>query len=123
MLLSPVADDAARFDIECDLADRQTGLVSELVCEAVEPLHVGLVRDQAERSTHGPGALSPAMLHELQEPWECHAGLLRCRPHVVRGQPFGGLARTRVAEAAGPQRDPLLARQLLDTAVIDQVAR
>ena len=40
----------------------------------------------------------------------------------LSGQALGHLARAGIAEAAGPQRDALLAGELLDAAIVEQVA-
>src|SRR6266480_189558 len=121
--LRTVSNDAPGFDVARDRADRKTRLVAQAPGKLDEAMRVGEVADEAERHADGARALAAAAGDEIEKSREVH--VLRVEgergAHVLFGNAFGGLARTRVAEAAGAQRDPLRAGHLLDTAVIQQV--
>src|SRR5262245_49312446 len=121
--LTSIAHDTTRFDVERDLAYRQTSLIAKLLGQVEKRGHVGKVRHHADRHANGSRALAPAMLHELPKAGKRHvvARFGRCQ-HVFRGESFGHLTGAGVAEAAGSKRDVPLVGQLLDAPIVDQVA-
>ena len=63
------------------------------------------------------------MMDDLEEARQRHVHAMRkAVEHIVFGEAFGPFPRAGIAKAAGPQREPLQARQFFDPAIIEEMA-
>src|SRR5215471_10776157 len=118
-----VSNRAACRDIAGHAADGKARLIAQALGELHEAVRVGEVADDSERHPHRPRALATAAGDQVEKTPKVHVRIeFKRGTHIRFGDPFGCFSRAWVAEAAGSKRDVSAPRDLLDTAVVDQVA-
>src|SRR5580692_6178851 len=104
--LASIADYAAGFDVEADVADSQARLVAESGDEAEESPDVGKICGDPDGGANGAGAFVSALLHQAEEAYQVDVVSHReGGAHVFFGQALGNFPRAGIAEAASAQRN------------------